>query len=118
MTVECGVRRVGDGAISGSTLTMAQSFRNAARRSLRSIGEASAPCSATPAAVLGARRKGHLATGMDAYLVLLDAELNVQATVVGGIVGNQSSQWQPDITYYNISFHILTGAAGYDRISV
>ena len=116
MTVDRGVRRVGDGALPGSALTMAQASRNAARRSGCSIGEASALCSATPAAVLGARRKGHLAAGMAADLVLLDAELNVQATVVRGIVGQQSSQRQPDITYYNISFHILTGAAVYDRM--
>lgn len=84
VTADRGVRRVGDDALSGSALTMAQAFRNAVQHFGRSIGEASVLCSATPAAVLGARRKGHLAAGMDADLLLLDAALNVQATVVGG----------------------------------
>ena len=91
VTADRGVRRVGDDALSGSALTMAQAFRNAVQRFGLSITEASTLCSATPAAVLGERRKGHLAAGMDADLVLLDAELNVRATVVGGILGRQSS---------------------------
>ena len=91
VTADRGVRRVGDDALSGSALTMAQAFRNTVQRFGRSIGEASTLCSATPAAVLGERRKGHLAAGMDADLVLLDADLNVRATVVGGILGRQSS---------------------------
>jgi N-acetylglucosamine-6-phosphate deacetylase len=89
VTTERGVRRVGDDALSGSALTMAQAFRNAVQRFGRSIGEASALCSATPAAVLHEPRKGLLAAGMDADLVLLDEGLNVRATVVGGILGYQ-----------------------------
>lgn len=84
VTEDRGVRRVGDGALSGSALTAAQAFRNAVRRFGRSIGDASALCSRTPARVLGERRKGYLAAGMDADVVVLDAELNVRATVVGG----------------------------------
>ena len=58
VTADRGVRRVGDDALSGSALTTAQAFRNAVQRFGRSIGEASALCSATPAAVLGETAQG------------------------------------------------------------
>ena len=56
-----------------------------------SVTEASALCAATPAAVPGERRKGRLAAGTAADLVLFDAELNVRATVVDGAIAYQSS---------------------------
>ena len=40
----------------------------------------------TPAAVLGLTRKGRMASGMDADLVLLDERFEVQWTMVGGDV--------------------------------
>jgi N-acetylglucosamine-6-phosphate deacetylase len=84
VTADRGVRRVGDDALSGSALTQLQAFRNAVRRFGRSIADASTLCSRTPARVLGERRKGYLAAGMDADVVVLDADLKLRATVVGG----------------------------------
>jgi N-acetylglucosamine-6-phosphate deacetylase len=85
VTADRGVRRVGDDALSGSALTQLQAFRNAVRRFGRSVAEASALCSRTPARVLGERRKGYLAAGMDADIVILDAAFAVRATIVGGV---------------------------------
>jgi N-acetylglucosamine-6-phosphate deacetylase len=90
VTADRGVRRVGDDALSGSALTHAEAFRNAVRRFGRSIPEASALCSRTPARVLGERRKGYLAAGMDADLVVLDPDLNVRATFLGGVLAYEA----------------------------
>ena len=64
-----------DGTIVGSVATMDQHFRNA--MSFLEIGPAAAfmLCAANPARVAGAaQRKGSLAPGFDADIVLLDAE--------------------------------------------
>ena len=90
VTLDRGVRRVGDDALSGSALTQAQAFRNAVRRFGRSIPEASALCSRTPARVLGERGKGYLAAGMDADVVVIDAGLNVRATIVSGVLAYEA----------------------------
>jgi N-acetylglucosamine-6-phosphate deacetylase len=42
----------------------------------------------TPANVVGAERKGRIEPGADADLVVLDSDLSVQATVVGGRVAH------------------------------
>ena len=65
-------------------MTHLAGFRNAIRKFGRSIGEASILCSRTPARVLGLRKKGYLAVGMDADVVLLDDDLQLRATIVGG----------------------------------
>jgi N-acetylglucosamine-6-phosphate deacetylase len=90
VTADRGVRRVGDDALSGSALTHAQAFRNAVWRFGRSIPEASVLCSRTPARVLGERRKGYLAAGMDADVVVIDAGFNLRATIVGGALAYQA----------------------------
>jgi N-acetylglucosamine-6-phosphate deacetylase len=89
VTPDRGMRRVGDGALSGSTLTQLQSFRNAVRMFGRSIREASVLCSRNPARLL-LLNKGYLAAGMDADIILLDGEMELVATVVGGelVYGN------------------------------
>lgn len=86
VTADRGVRRTSDDALSGSALTHIQGFRNAVRKFGRSIAEASILCSRTPARVLGARNKGYLAAGMDADLILLGSNLELLATIVGGLV--------------------------------
>ena len=86
VTEDRGVRRLSDDALSGSALTQLQAFCNAIRVFGRSILDASILCSRTPATVLGLKRKGYLAAGMDADLIVVDAVLTLQATVVGGNV--------------------------------
>ncbi|MGC8782751.1 MAG: N-acetylglucosamine-6-phosphate deacetylase [Anaerolineae bacterium] len=86
VTADRGVRRKPDDALSGSALTPIQCLRNAVQRFGRSLAEASILCSRTPARVLGLRRKGRLAAGMDADIVILTQDLAVRATIAGGEV--------------------------------
>jgi len=74
-----------DGTIVGSVATMDQHFRNAVSFLGIDLPTAFRLCSANPARVAGEQsRKGGLSHGMDADLVLLDAQLRVQATVCRG----------------------------------
>jgi N-acetylglucosamine-6-phosphate deacetylase len=86
VTPDRGVRRLPDDTLSGSALTQLRSFQNAVRRFGRSISEASALCSRTPARVLGLRNKGYLTAGMDADVIILDQSLHLKATIIGGRV--------------------------------
>lgn len=75
----------GDGTIVGSMATFDHHFRTA----VRALGIDAAMCfklaSANPARVVGVHdRKGAIRPGMDADLVLLDADLHVAATVCRG----------------------------------
>ena len=69
---------------SGSAITAITAFRNAVRKFGRSIPEASQLCSANPARLLGLKKKGALAAGMDADVILLDRDLRLAATLVQG----------------------------------
>jgi len=83
VTADRGVRRVSDDTLSGSALTQIQAFRNAMLKFGLSLRQASKLCSRTPARVLGLK-KGYLAAGMDADIILLDNDLQLRATIVGG----------------------------------
>jgi N-acetylglucosamine-6-phosphate deacetylase len=89
VTPDRGVRRTSDDCLSGSALTHQTAFRNAIRKFGQSVGAASHLCSRTPARVLGLGKKGYLAAGMDADVVLLDNDLELRATIVGGKIGFQ-----------------------------
>ncbi len=89
VTASRGIRRISDGILSGSTLTQLESFRNAVRKFGRSIADASRLCSRTPARILGLHRKGRLAAGMDADVVILDKELELKAVIMGGTIVRQ-----------------------------
>ena len=72
-------------AIAGSTLTMAGGFRNAIEMLGAGVEDASMMASGNPARMLGlADRKGAIAPGLDADLVVLSDELEVVATMVAG----------------------------------
>ena len=90
VTSDRGVRRVGDDALSGSALTQLRAFQNAVLKWGRSIPEASALCSRTAARLLNLATKGYLAPGMDADVILLDKELELKATITGGIAAYQA----------------------------
>jgi len=78
-------RSAGGEAIAGSTLTMDGALRNAVRFLRVPVVDASAMASGNPARVLGIdRRKGAIAAGLDADLVVLDDSLRVCATMVEG----------------------------------
>jgi len=86
ITADRGARRLPDGALSGSALTQLRSFQNAVNKFGRSLGQASALCSRTPARLLGLATKGYLAGGMDADIVLLGDALALRMTILGGEV--------------------------------
>lgn len=73
------------GALAGSGLTLDRAVRNAVSMLGLAIHEAVHMVSASPARVLGLEnRKGRIAPGLDADLVLLDEELRPRRTWIGG----------------------------------
>ena len=83
--VRDGVARLEDGALAGSRLTMDMALYNLCAATGEDI-TAVWPCaSLTPAQAIGVDDvKGSLAPGKDADLVLMDDDLNVRRTIVGG----------------------------------
>jgi N-acetylglucosamine-6-phosphate deacetylase len=73
-----------DGSLAGSTLTMDAAVRHVTEWGIP-LSDALAMASATPARVAGlGDRKGRIAPGLDADLVVLDAALQPQAVMVAG----------------------------------
>jgi N-acetylglucosamine-6-phosphate deacetylase len=80
--VRDGTARLPDGTLAGSLLTLDQAFRNAHAYTL---AQRAAMTSRNAAIALGlGHRKGLLAPGYDADLVLLDAQGRVRSTFVAG----------------------------------
>jgi N-acetylglucosamine-6-phosphate deacetylase len=87
VTVSGGKAAKADGTIVGSVETMDTHFRNTMDFLGIDLATAFRICSTNPARVAGAaNRKGQLDRGMDADIVLLDAECQVQMTVCRGEV--------------------------------
>jgi N-acetylglucosamine-6-phosphate deacetylase len=86
VTADRGIRRKSDGVLTGSAITAITAFRNAVLKFGRSIPEASQLCSGNPARLLGLKRKGSLAAGMDADVILLDRDLRLVRTLLRGKV--------------------------------
>jgi len=80
-----GVARLADGTITGSVLTMAQGLRNLVRMTDVPLLHAARMLATNPAQSAGmADRKGQLAVGYDADLLLFDKDLQLQATICRG----------------------------------
>ncbi|SHE55898.1 N-acetylglucosamine-6-phosphate deacetylase [Streptoalloteichus hindustanus] len=76
VTVANGEPRLADGSLAGSTLTMDVAFRNLVLACGLDVVDAVAAAATRPAALLGlAERTGAVRAGLDADLVLLDADL-------------------------------------------
>jgi N-acetylglucosamine-6-phosphate deacetylase len=74
-----------DGKLYGSVITLDVALRNMVRWTGRPLTEILPMLTVNPARVLGiARRKGRLAVGADADVVLLDRGLNVRRVFLGG----------------------------------
>jgi N-acetylglucosamine-6-phosphate deacetylase len=73
-----------DGTLAGSTLTMDRAFRNIVTRFGRSMVEAAQMCATTPARQMDLDGVGRIAVGAMADVVVLDRELRVVCTVIGG----------------------------------
>jgi N-acetylglucosamine-6-phosphate deacetylase len=88
-TITCGdgICTNAQGVLAGSALDMAAAVRNAVAMLHIPLVEALRMASAYPAAFLGLERsRGHIAAGYAADLVLLDDDVNVRATWIGGTV--------------------------------
>jgi N-acetylglucosamine-6-phosphate deacetylase len=87
VTVQNGVARIATGSLAGSTLTMDAALRNMLAFAGLALSEALAMATSVPAEALNLRgKKGVLAPGADADVVLLDPDLQVVMTVVNGAV--------------------------------
>lgn len=87
ITVREGIARTSTGSLAGSTLTLDAGLRNVINYAGLSLEEALPMATSVPADAMGlAGRKGVLAPGADADVILLDAGLNVRLTMVAGQV--------------------------------
>lgn len=83
--VKNGAARLEDGTLAGSVLTMAGAVRNMVNMAGVPLATAVAMASINPARKHGlAGRKGAVAPGLDADIVLLDKQLQVLETIVEG----------------------------------
>jgi N-acetylglucosamine-6-phosphate deacetylase len=82
--VEDGVARLEDGTLAGSTVTMDEAVRRAARFSGAGLATAITMATRTPVRALGLERLGVIAPGADADLVVLSSDGTVEETLVAG----------------------------------
>ncbi len=82
--VDGDAKLAGGGARAGSTLTMVRALRNLAEFTGRPPWEVCRLMTANPAALMGWKSKGVISPGMDGDLTVLDGDLQVRCTIVGG----------------------------------
>ncbi|MCQ2417129.1 MAG: N-acetylglucosamine-6-phosphate deacetylase [Oscillospiraceae bacterium] len=83
ITVKDGVARTQDGAIAGSTSTLWQCVKQAARFGVP-FNDAVRMATRTPADMIGEPKKGRIEVGADADMVLLNAELEIEKVIIAG----------------------------------
>jgi N-acetylglucosamine-6-phosphate deacetylase len=84
-----GVRNA-DGVLAGSTVSLDRAVRNLVAFTGCEVADAVATVTSTPADLLGLADRGRLASGKRADVTVLDGDLCVIATVVGGEVAWRS----------------------------
>jgi N-acetylglucosamine-6-phosphate deacetylase len=90
-----GVARLADGTITGSVLTMVQALRNLVTLVDVPLAQAIAMLSINPArSVNVADRKGCIAVGYDADLVILDRDLQLGGTICRGTLAYVADDWR------------------------
>jgi N-acetylglucosamine-6-phosphate deacetylase len=90
VTVKEGIARIANGALAGSTLTMDKAIRNMVSFTDLPLQKIIAMASTVPARAMRLANKGKLEAGCDADIVLLNRELEVMATMVGGSIVYQA----------------------------
>ena len=84
-SVRAGIARTPEGGLSGSTLTMDAALKNAMKFTGKPLEEVLSMATSVPAQAMGISvNKGNVVVGGDADLVLLNQELYVEKTLVGG----------------------------------
>jgi N-acetylglucosamine-6-phosphate deacetylase len=73
-----------DGTLAGSNITQQKSLRNLIAWTSCTLHEAVQTVTANPAEMLNLPKKGRIITGADADLVMIDRDLNIKSTIVGG----------------------------------
>ena len=86
VTVKDGIARIPEGNLAGSTLTLDRAVRNVVSWTGMTLAEVLPAATSTPAAAMNLTSKGRLAPGMDADIVLLDAQHQVSLTMIAGRV--------------------------------
>ncbi|MFN8373611.1 MAG: amidohydrolase family protein [Anaerolineae bacterium] len=87
VSVREGIARTPSGSLAGSTLTMDKAVRNMMQFAGVSAQQAIYMATMAPAKAMHLdERKGQLAAGYDADLVILDRDFQVKMTLVGGEV--------------------------------
>ncbi len=86
VTVQEGIARIPEGNLAGSTLTLDRAVQNVIAWTGLTLAEVLPAATSTPAAAMNLTRKGRLAPGMDADIVLLDAQHQVSLTMIAGRV--------------------------------
>ena len=82
VSVEGGAARLDDGTLAGSIITLDATIRNVVAWTDTTPADALRMATEVPARLLGLELAGRIAPGNDADLVLLGADLTVEATIV------------------------------------
>lgn len=89
--VSSGSVRLDDGTLAGCGLLMDGAIRSMVNLTSLPFNQILSMAATTPAQVIGAARKGLLAPGYDADIVILDGSLEVTLTLIGGVVAYDHS---------------------------
>jgi N-acetylglucosamine-6-phosphate deacetylase len=102
IAIRDGAMRLDDGTLVGSVLTMDLALRNVLRVTGRPLTELWPIVSRNAAVSAGiGHRTGRLEVGLDADLVVLDEELSVVATLVGGRTVFDATDSDPSLVERN-----------------
>ena len=82
--------RTRDGVLAGSNLSMDRAVRNLVAFTGCSASDAIGAATSTPARALGRDDVGTIRVGAPADVVVLEPDLHVRATIVGGVVAWRS----------------------------
>ncbi len=79
------------GGLAGSVLTLDRAIRNMVNVADCKLEDALIMASTTPAETIGIKNKGKLQAGFDADIVILDGDLAVSKTIIGGQIAYQKA---------------------------